>query len=49
MRIDKYTQRVIDEALDPVCKPGSLSPVQMLDAIHELDKRVKHLERELSR
>ena len=48
MRIDKYTQPVIDEALDPVARPGGLSLVQMMDAIHALDKRVKHLERELS-
>ena len=47
MRIDKYTQRVIDEVLDPVCRPGSLSVIQMMDAIHELSKRVKFLESEL--
>ena len=48
MRIDKYTQRVIDQALDPVSPPDALSLVQMLDAIHELSKRVQFLERELA-
>jgi hypothetical protein len=48
-RIDVYTQRIIDEALDPTASTCTVSAVQMLDAIYWLDRRVKSLEAELAR